>query len=164
MADYKDNNNEWIEKSMPAISRMAEDLADDTMDYEDLLQEGYLGAMHGIAMRFDESAAWSGLTLDEIVLACARRAMEDAKIRISGERRSDLRILAQMEQLLASIDRLTEELGTKPNIDEIANDMGIPQESVLRLLKLTGEEFDEEAVMRNQSEGSAGAEPAEEAP
>ena len=53
-----------------------------------------------------------------------------------------------MDLLNQSIDRLTEELGTKPNIDEIANDMGITQDKVIDILKLTGEDLDESKLRK----------------
>ena len=43
-----------------------------------------------------------------------------------------------------SISKLTDELGKKPTIDEIANDLRIPQDKVLDILKLTGEDIDAE--------------------
>ena len=45
-----------------------------------------------------------------------------------------------------SISRLTEELGSKPTVDELANDMGISQVKVLEILKLTGETLPEDEL------------------
>ena len=48
-----------------------------------------------------------------------------------------------MELLNRSINALTESLGTKPTIDEVANDMGVPQDTVIEILKLMGETLPE---------------------
>ena len=62
-------------------------------------------------------------------------------------RRRDDRLVVQVELLNRSIEKLTEDLGTKPNIDEIANDMGITQQNVLDILKLTGEGLSDESFI-----------------
>ena len=138
---------ELIEEFMEEVQEIAEDLDDGTLPIEDLIQEGYVGLMKGIEalkMEEDGEAAFGGLPLTETMRGSIRGAMEEA---IEERKRllvSDDRLIVQVELLNRSIERLTEELGTKPNIDEIANDMKIPQETVLKILKLTDEGFDEE--------------------
>ena len=137
-----------IEEFMEEVERIAEEFQDGSVPAEDLIQEGYLGLLDGVNSLDSEAAGWSGLSVEETVTGAIRRAMEDAAGKYAAFGRDDERLVAQVELLNASIDRLTEELGTKPNIDEIANDMGISQETVIRILKLTGEEVDEDAMVR----------------
>ena len=57
--------------------------------------------------------------------------------------KADKQLIAQVELPSKSIDAMTEELGTKPTVDEIANYMGVQQKTVLEILKLSGEELPE---------------------
>ena len=63
----------------------------------------------------------------------------------------DDQLLVQVEILNRSINSLTETIGTKPTIDEVANDMGVSQETVIEILKLMGETLPEgEAYKENR--------------
>ena len=56
---------------------------------------------------------------------------------------SDEKVVLQANLLNDAIDRLREETGTAPNIDELANELGISQQKVLDIIKLAGEDDDE---------------------
>ena len=80
-----------------------------------------------------------------------RKALERAQKEAAALRKKDDRVIVQVEMLNESISKLTDELGKKPNIDEIANDLRIPQEKVLDILKLTGEDIDAEDRAANRA-------------
>jgi DNA-directed RNA polymerase sigma subunit (sigma70/sigma32) len=101
--------------------------------------------MRGIrALETEEEAAESGLPVSEQIRASIRASIEGAVEAHKARLHQDDRLVVQVELLNRSIERLTEELGTKPNIDEIANDMKTTQETVLKILKLTGEGISDE--------------------
>jgi RNA polymerase sigma-B factor len=136
-----------IEEFMEEVPELAEELHDGSLPMEDLIQEGYLGIMNGIAVlaEEEEKGLYGGLGVTETIRGAIRKAMQDALQAEKALRLDDDRLVVQVELLNKSIDRLTEELGGKPNIDELANDLGISQEEVLKILKLTCTTPDDEA-------------------
>ena len=80
----------------------------------------------------------------EVMRGAIRKALERAQKEAAALKKKDDRVIVQVEMLNESISKLTDELGKKPTIDEIANDLRIPQDKVLDILKLTGEDIDAE--------------------
>lgn len=154
---------------MEEVESIAEDVDDGSLPREDLISEGYLGIMKGIALldgnetragdaTYNDDETWAGdvayndggtwaseMSASELIRAQIRQAMLDAQEAHREQSAAENKVIAQVELLNDAIDRLTEELGTKPNIDEIANELGIPQNKVLDILKLTGETPDDAA-------------------
>ena len=130
-----------IEEFMAEVGEIASEMDDGTLPLEDLTQEGYVGLMRGMRALEDamEEAAEGGLSVSGLLRGEIRAAMEEALASHREHLATDNRLVVQVELLNRSIERLTEDLGTKPNIDEIANDMRLTQEEVLKILKLTGE-------------------------
>ena len=143
-----------VEEFMEEVPELAEELHDGSLPMEDLIQEGYLGIMNGIAalIEEEESGLYGGLGVTETIRGAIRKAMLDALEAEKTLRLDDDRLVVQVELLNKSIDRLTEELGGKPNIDELANDLGISQEEVLKILKLTGTTPDDESFQAPKQE------------
>ncbi|MCI6173817.1 MAG: hypothetical protein MR671_06105 [Clostridiales bacterium] len=137
-----------IEECMPLVDEVIEDLDDGVMPSEDLRQEGMVGLVRGVDSLSEDPDEWGGRSVEETVKEAIRAAALEAKDAFIELTRKDDRLIAQVELLNQSIDRLTEELGTKPNIDEIANDMGITQDKVIDILKLTGEDLDESKLRK----------------
>ena len=133
---------------MPLVDEVIEDLDDGVMPSEDLRQEGMGGLGRGVDSLSEDPDEWGGRSVEETVKEAIRAAALEAKDAFIELTRKDDRLIAQVELLNQSIDRLTEELGTKPNIDEIANDMGITQDKVIDILKLTGEDLDESKLRK----------------
>ncbi|MEE8826762.1 MAG: sigma-70 domain-containing protein [Eubacteriales bacterium] len=145
------------EEFMPEVEELAKEVSDGTVPMEDLIQEGYVGLMEGIAELDQEGGSGDeddfgtfsgyddgGLSTEEVMRGAIRKALERAQKEAAALKKKDDRVIVQVEMLNESISKLTEELGKKPNIDEIANDLRIPQEKVLDILKLTGEDIDAE--------------------
>ena len=124
------------EEFMPLAMQIAAELDNGTVPLEDLTQEAFLGLVAGLNLVAESDERGEGLPLDRTVEQLALSEQEDYMKR-------DERLVAEVELLNESIDRLTGELGTKPTIDEVANDMGIPQSKVLEILKLMGETLPE---------------------
>lgn len=134
------------EEFMEMVPELAENFDDGTIPKEDLLQEGYVGLMEGINALSDDPDSFYGFSMEDqikdAIISAMQRAIDEKKeLNIRDDR-----LIVQVELLQKSIDRLTEELGTKPNIDEIANDMGIQQDKVIDILKLAGEDYGEEPL------------------
>lgn len=148
---------ELIEEFMEEVESIASELDDGALPLEDLVQEGYVGLMKGLQAlekeEYGEEAAFGGLSVSETLKDAIRQALEEAIDAQRARLNQDDRLVVQVELMNRSIERLTEELGTKPNIDEIANDMKISQEMVLKILKLTGEGISDEAFIPPAEEG-----------
>ncbi len=133
-----------IEEFMPDVEGIVRDLDNGLIPFEDLMQEGYVGLVEGVNGIREDAGDWAGASVDEQVHEAIRTAVQRAIDEAIEMMRKDDRLIAQVELLSKSIDRLTEELGTKPDIDEIANDMGISQNKVMDIMKLAGEDTGEE--------------------
>lgn len=124
------------EESLMTMAReIALELDDGTLPSEELLEEAYLGlaeALHELGENADEDV------LDDRI----REHMHQYRKAYEDSQSSDDYLVTQVQILNDSINRLTEELGTRPNLDELANDMGISQEKVIDILKLTGEDIE----------------------
>ena len=136
-----------LEEFTPDAEEIVRELDDGTMPAEDLMQEAMLGIVEALNALPEDRDEWEARSLDEIVRSAVREAVLRARDANAELACTDLRLVAQVELLNKSIDRLTEESGMKPNIDEIANDMQISQAKVLEILKLTGESLDDEAFI-----------------
>ncbi len=128
---------------MTEADEIAGEMDDGSILPEDLLQEAYLGLVAGVNEIAEAAESSDGLPLEETIRASIRRQIREAQAEQAELRKKDDRLIVQVELLNQSIRKLTEELGTKPNLDEIANDMKIPQDKVLDILKLAGEETGE---------------------
>lgn len=131
---------------MEIVPEIAEDFDDGTIPKEDLIQEGYVGLMEGINSLSDDPDSFLGISMEDTIREAIVKAIQRAVDKKKELNLRDDKLIVQVELLQKSIDRLTEELGVKPNIDEIANDMGIQQDKVIDILKLAGEDYGEEAL------------------
>lgn len=139
-----------IEEFTEEIVAIANETDDGSVPLEDLIQEGYVGLLRGIKEldnETDQTDFASMRSVREILTEAIREAVSGAIREETEMRRRDDRLVVQVELLNRSIEKLTEDLGTKPNIDEIANDMGITQQNVLDILKLTGEGLSDESFI-----------------
>ena len=146
------------EEFMPLAMQIAAELDNGTVPLEDLTQEAFLGLVAGLNLVAESDERGEGLPLDRTVEQDERgeglpldrtveQAIREQVLLALAEQedymKRDDRLVAEVELLNESINRLTGELGTKPTIDEVANDMGIPQSKVLEILKLMGETLPE---------------------
>ena len=139
-----------IEEFTEEIVTIANETDDGSVPLEDLIQEGYVGLLRGIKEldnETDQTDSVSMRPVREVLTEAIREAVSGAIREEAEMRRRDDRLVVQVELLNRSIEKLTEDLGTKPNIDEIANDMGITQQNVLDILKLTGEGLSDESFI-----------------
>lgn len=153
--------NGLIEEFMPEVEEIAREMDDGTLPLEDLIQEGYVGLLEGIAelaasrpdsdeMEYLGFAETDALPTEDVILGAVRNAIRKAEEGALAANRTNDSLVVQVDLLNQSIERLTEELGVKPNIDEIANDLKIPQDKVLDIIKLTGEDVDADDAAANQ--------------
>lgn len=136
------------EEFMPLALSIASEMGDGSIPEEDLGQEAFVGLMEGLEIlsRADEDEYGERLPLEETIEEAIRARIREALAEQKALAERDDRLIAQVELMNKSISRLTEELGSKPTVDELANDMGISQVKVLEILKLTGETLPEDEL------------------
>ena len=132
-----------IEEFMPEAVRIALEMSDGSVSIEDLTQEAYVGLLMGLNMVAESEDTFDALPLTQTVEEAIRAQITYALEEQRELDKRDKQLIAQVELLSKSIDAMTEELGTKPTVDEIANYMGVQQKTVLEILKLSGEELPE---------------------
>ena len=121
---------------MRMAADIAEEMNDGSMDEEDFQGEAYLGL--AIALNTCGAEAPDD-QIEDIIREHLREALEESR----NLYESDSALAYQVNELSRCIEELTKTYGTKPNLDEIANSMGITQEKVIAILKLAGEDLDE---------------------
>lgn len=104
----------------------------------DLIQEGNLGLVIGMEMLVNTESAHEVLTtqIKQSIQALLEEYTEVSK--------RDKKMVEKVNQLDESIKALTEELGRKVSIDELAVYMGMEIEEIEDILKLMGEEPESE--------------------
>lgn len=100
----------------------------------DLIQEGNLGLVIGVEMLVDAATAHEVL---ETQIQQSIQAFLEEYTEVSNR---DKKMVEKVNQLDESIKALTEEMGRKVSIDELAVYMGMEIEEIEDILKLMGEE------------------------
>ena len=104
----------------------------------DLIQEGNLGLVFGVEMLTDVETA------HETIMAQVKQSMQmllEEQKELHGR---DKKMIEKVQMLDEAIKSLTEEMGRKISIDELAIHLGMEIEEIEDILKLTGDEPEEE--------------------
>ena len=126
-----------IEEFTEEIVTIANETDDGSVPLEDLIQEGYVGLLRGIKEldnETDQTDSASMRPVREVLTEAIREAVSGAIREEAEMRRRDDRLVVQVELLNRSIEKLTE-------------DLGITQQNVLDILKLTGEGLSDESFI-----------------
>ena len=127
-----------IELYMGQVVEMAKQMHQPEVFLGDLIQEGNLGAVLGVEMLTDLKTA------DEVIQGHIRQSMQLLLEEQSELSSRDKKMVEKVQALDESIQALTEELGRKVTIDELAVYMGLEVEEIEDILKLAGEDTEEE--------------------
>ncbi len=132
--------------------KIAAEMDDGIIPLEDLTQEAFVGLVAGLNI----ISEYEDRLMEKSLAQALERAIRE-QIGIAQEEQRELakrddQLLAQVEILNRSINSLTESIGAKPTIDEVANDMGVSQETVIEILKLMGETLPEGDAYKDNRE------------
>ena len=125
-------------------------IREDGFDISDLISEGNLALVEAAAEMAEELKASADLFGDEAsdihsrIISAVEEGIAGFISMTKELNASDDRLVEQVNLLNSTIDRMTEENGFKPNIDELANELGIPQHRVLDIIDLAGKDSEEE--------------------
>ena len=127
-----------IELYMGQVVQIAKQMHQPEVFLGDLIQEGNLGIVLGVEMITDPETA------EETILLQVKQSMQLLLEEQSELSNRDKKMVEKVQALDESIQALTEELGRNVTIDELAVYMGLEVEEIEDILKLTGEESEEE--------------------
>ena len=135
--------NRLVEVYLKEVVTIAEQLHQPEVFIGDLIQEGNLGLVLGVEKITDSAKA------HETIVIQIRQSMQLLLEEQSELSSRDKKMVEKVQALDESIQALTEELGRKVTIDELAVYMGVEVEEIEDILKLTGEEPEEETKEGN---------------
>ena len=130
--------NRIVEIYLQDVIEIAKEMYHPEIFLGDLIQEGNVGLMLGAELVTDAETAHQ--TITEQIRQSIQMLIEE-HTELSSR---DKKMVEKVAMLDESIKTLTEELGRKVTIDELAVYMGMTEDEIEDILKLTGEESEEE--------------------
>ncbi|MBQ8558696.1 MAG: hypothetical protein IJ439_01735 [Tyzzerella sp.] len=125
-----------IESYLREVVKIAKEMHKPEVFLGDLIQEGNLGLVLGVEIL----SAVDASTAHEIITQQIRQSIQLLLEEQAELTSRDKKMVEKVQALDESIQALTEELGRKVTIDELAIYMGMEIEEIEDILKLTGEE------------------------
>ena len=129
--------NHLIELYLKEVVGIAKEMRHPEVFLGDLVQEGNVGLILGMDMLTDVETAHQ--TITEQIRQSMQMLIEE-HTELSNR---DKKMVEKVAMLDESITTLTEELGRKVTIDELAVYMGMTEDEIEDILKLTGEDSEE---------------------
>lgn len=127
-----------VEACLPKVVEIAKSLHHPNIFVGDMIQEGNVGLMLAIDHISSEETAY------EEICEGIRQSIQMMVEELSDLRSRDQAMVEKVRFLDESITKLTEEYGRKVSIEELAVYMELSEDEVLDILKLAGEDLDEE--------------------
>ena len=131
--------NRIVEIYLQDVIEIAKEMYHPEIFLGDLIQEGNVGLMLGAELVTDAETAHQTIT-DQIRQSIQMLIEEHTELSSR-----DKKMVEKVTMLDESIKTLTEELGRKVTIDELAVYMGMTEDEIEDILKLTGEESDSDS-------------------
>ena len=130
--------NRVVEMYLQDVIGIAKEMYHPEIFLGDLIQEGNVGLIMGIEMTSEKDGA------HEFIISQIKESIQALVEEHTELKNRDKKMVEKVSLLDESITSLTEELGRKVSIDELAVYMGMDEEEILDILKLTGEETEED--------------------
>ena len=127
-----------IEIYLPKVVEIAKEMYQEEIFLGDMVQEGNMGLILGMDMLTDKATAHQ--TIINQIKQCMQMLIEETA-ELSSR---DKKMVEKVTFLDESITSLTEELGRKVTIDELILYTGLTEEEIIDILKLTGEDPEEQ--------------------
>ena len=129
--------NRLTEIYLKEVVEIAKEMYHPEIFLGDIIQEGNVGLILGLDMLVDVATAHE--TIVNQVRQCIQMLIEEH----TEVKSRDNKMVEKVTMLDESIKTLTEELGRKVTIDELAVYMGVTEEEIDDILRLMGEELEE---------------------
>lgn len=127
-----------IELYLREVIEVAKAMRHKEIFLEDLIQEGNVGLILGVELITSAEDAHA------TILGQVKASIQMYISEYEESKAKDETMIKKVDAMDAAITELTEELGRKVTIEELAVHLGISEEEVMDVLHLTGEEQDEE--------------------
>lgn len=119
---------------LPEVVALAKEMNHPDIFLGDLIQEGNMGLMTALSQDIDSK---------EQMMAAVREGMQLFLESQTETKRQDKKMAEKVNHLDEEITKLTEEMGRKITIDELAQFLSTSEEEIEDILKLAGEEVGE---------------------
>ena len=116
------------------VVEVAKEMYTEEIFLGDLIQEGNMGLILGLDMLTDKETA------HQVIMEQVRQSMQMAIEETTELSQRDKKMIEKVAMLDEAIQSLTEELGRKVTLDELAIHMGMTEEEIDDVLRLMGEE------------------------
>lgn len=126
--------DELLAKLLPQIVEIAKEMHREEVFIGDLIQEGNMGLM--LAMEQKEAG-------EEAFLMMARESMQSFLESQTEMKLQDRKMADRVNNLDDQIKKLTEEMGRKISVDELAQFLEMTEEEIEDIMRLAGEEMPE---------------------
>ena len=130
--------NRLTEIYLKEVVEVAKEMYTEEIFLGDLIQEGNVGLILGLDMLTDLESA------HQVILGQVRQSMQMLIEESTELSQRDKKMVEKVTMLDEGIKTLTEELGRKVTIDELAVHMGMTEEEIEDVLRLMGEDTEEE--------------------
>ena len=130
--------NRLTELYLKEVVEIAKEMYHPEIFLGDLIQEGNVGLILGLDMLTDVASAHE--TIVNQVKQCIQMLIEEH----TEVKSRDNKMVEKVTMLDESIKALTEEMGRKVSIDELAVYMGMTEDEIEDILRLTGEDSEDE--------------------
>ncbi len=130
--------NRLTELYLKEVVGAAKDLYTESVFIGDLIQEGNVGLILGLDMLTDAESGHA------VIMEQIRQSMQMLIEESAELSQRDKKMIEKVSMLDEGIKTLTEELGRKVTIDELAVHMGMTEEEIEDVLRLMGEDSEEE--------------------
>lgn len=126
---------ENLKQYFPKVVEIAKELHNPELFIGDLIQEGNIGLM--LAIENEQAGETEILESIRQMIQLLVEEQEEVK-------HQDNKMIEKVKFLDESLKNLTEDMGRKPTLEELADYMEMPVEDVNDIIRLTGEDDDEE--------------------
>ena len=129
--------NRIVEIYLPNVIEIAKEMHHPEIFLGDLIQEGNVGLILGVELVTDTETA------HQTIIVQIRQSIQMLIEEHTELSNRDKKMVEKVTMLDEAIKTLTEELGRKVSIDELTVYMGMTEDEIEDILKLTGEETEE---------------------
>lgn len=125
--------NLLIESNLTLVTKIAKAYKSKSLPMGDLIQEGNIGLLMGVS----EYELSSGITFHEFISEAIHKAIEDALVEDSRETISAKKVASRANELSELATEMAKELEREATPAELAERMGITEDQVRQIMKIS---------------------------